>query len=268
MLKTVKVLCFMSPCLSLSAVAGPFDTGEQRDGYKLTRSPPIAELMSGAIRQADGSVLIPAGSHSREANRYHAALCEAYGGVDITDLGDVRFSGTSGDGFSCEFSDPQARRGFLAEQQPSFATEIYKDSKGRLLRWVPATPISTPVPSRSDQDAEQQTRAPSRGSSASLIIEPHAAQGTALKGLIYHPLSFVDYYNIPQEAEFSVDSIVYEINPCQWTQSGLVKPTPYRSVGLFVACIAGRDQAARSRITGCYGPACNTDEQWVFHQDP
>ena len=143
MSRILTVLLITNFCASASAFAGEFDTGVERDGYKLTRSPPLVELLRGGILQSDGSVLFRAGTHSPEANRYHAALCESYGGADVTDLGDARIKGVMGEGYSCEFSDPRAARDFRTRQQPPFPAGDPVDADGRLLRWVPAHAASS-----------------------------------------------------------------------------------------------------------------------------
>ena len=146
MSKMPKVLPVTMLFAAIPVFAGEFDTGVERDGYKLTRSPPLVELIRGGVLQSDGSVLFRAGTHSPEANRDHAVLCESYGGVDITDLGDARIKGVMGEGFRCEFSDPRAARDFRTRQQPPFPAGDPVDAEGRLLRWVPVhEPSSSPL---------------------------------------------------------------------------------------------------------------------------
>ncbi|WP_156004210.1 hypothetical protein [Thiomonas sp. FB-6] len=267
MFKISRLLLVATSCAAAQAFAGEFDTGLERDGYKLTRSPPLVELIRGAVLQSDGSMVFRPGTHSPVANRYHAELCESYGGVDNTDLYEVRFKGVVGDGFSCEFSDPRSARGFRTRQQPPFPPGNPVDPEGRLLRWVPIHPASTSFVPDSEQSSDLGLRKPSEPLTSPLIIEPHAAQGDVAKGVLYYPSSYVDYYNISEEAQYSVESIVYEAGVCKWNEGGLMKPASYRSISYAVACMAGFNQAVKSGITGCHGSACNADEQWVVHQN-
>jgi hypothetical protein len=208
-------------------------------------SPPVAELLRGAVPNSDGTLTIPAGAHTAATNEYHRKMCESIGARDVTDESDTVIGSGTQDAFVCT-------SGHDAPPPVAGVGMVVPLADGRAL-------VQRPTPDLGAFLA-------ARPGAATYRIAAHAANAAVPQGREYSVGSYGDFIGIPERQQGLAVSVVYEPDSCSWRQAGLFGPGDFIVSGT-VRCIAQGPDVA-TEMAACWNWDCDLDSGAIRHLKP
>lgn len=201
------------------------------------------DLQRNGVLLADGSVTIPAGSQTAEADVVHKSMCEALGGEDFTDAGEMTLGQGTLDAAIC---------------------------RGEVKPLTPA-PTVVPVPGRPTQRLYYPIGLPVLAHSAAFLpmapvgapsrILAYATVGSAPRHLDYVAVAGAEILGASGYMGYSISASVHADAPCEWRASGILPAIGDLRLFGYALCSAsaGGDDAV-TEVVACLGDGCRTDK--------